>query len=263
MNNPYMTKPVKIVDIEKHTNIDWTFHVEKDRDVALGQFVQVSVPKFGEAPISISDFTDDTIELTIRAVGKVTEEIFKKKIGDTLQIRGPYGNSFNFEDFYDKEVILVSGGTGLAPVKGLANHFANNTDKIKSFRMICGFKSAEDILFTRSFEKWEKTVQVCLTIDREEEGWTGETGFVTDHVRELDLQDLEDVSVIMVGPPPMLRFTAKELSNLGVRDHQITVSYERRMSCGIGKCGNCKIDDTYICLDGPIFTYDKAAELID
>lgn len=261
--NPYMTYPAEIKKIEKHTEIDYTFYIEKIVDVREGQFLQVSVPKYGEVPISISDYTDDLIELTIRKVGRVTDEIFNKKVGDNIYLRGPYGNHFNPEDYNGKDLIIISGGTGLAPVKGVVNYFARNSDRLKSFKLISGFKSSADILFKDSFDSWKDRLDVCLTIDREEEGWDGNVGFVTDYVRKLDYDTLEDIAVIMVGPPPMMKFTGMELTRLGIRDEQITVSFERKMSCAIGKCGHCKIDEVYVCLEGPIFTYDRAVKLID
>lgn len=262
--NPYMTHPVEITKVVQHTDIDYTFHVKKDIDCKGGQFVQVSIPKYGEVPISISSYTEDEIELTIRKVGKGTEAIFEKQSGDTLQIRGPYGNYFNLEEHTGKDLIVISGGTGLAPVKSVVNYFTENINKVNSFRLISGFKSSDDILFKDDFKRWEKTdADICLTIDHPEDGWNGNTGFVTEHVKNLDIDDLDNISVIMVGPPPMMKFTAIELSNLGIKDEQITVSFERKMSCAVGKCGHCKIDETYVCLEGPIFRYDDAVNLID
>lgn len=261
--NPYMTYPVEIKKIVKHTEIDWTFLVEKNLDVKCGQFLQVSIPKYGEVPISVSDFNDEEIELTIRKVGHVTDAIFEKKVGDTLQVRGPYGNSFNPKDHFGKDLIMISGGTGLAPVKYLVNYFYKNPEKLNSFKLISGFKSSEDILFKESFEKWKKTMDICLTIDAPEEGWDGKTGFVTNYVANLNISDVDRVHVLMVGPPPMLKFTGKELQKLGIPNDQTWVSFERKMSCGIGKCGHCKIDDTYVCIDGPVLKYDKAVQLID
>lgn len=261
--NPYMTYPVKIKEINKHTEIDYTFVVEKTIDGKCGQFFQVSVPGYGEVPISISDYNEDEIELTIRKVGHVTDAIFDKRAGDNLQIRGPYGNSFEPEDHFGKDLVMITGGTGLAPVKYIVNYFYENPGKLNSFKLISGFKSSQDILYKDSFEKWEKTMDICLTIDAPEDGWEGNTGFVTNYASELKLPNIDNVHVIMVGPPPMLKFTGIELFKLGIPDEQIWVSFERKMSCAIGKCGHCKINDTYVCLEGPVFKYDKAVELID
>ena len=264
--NPYMTYPARIKDIIKQTDIDYTFVIEKIKeieDVKCGQFLQVSIPRHGEVPISVSDYNDSGIELTIRKVGLVTDAIFEKKVGDDLHIRGPYGNYFDPEDYYGKDLVMITGGTGLAPVKYIVNYFHENLDKLNSFKLISGFKSSKDILFKDEFKKWEENLDICLTIDEPEEGWNLNTGFVTEYACDIEIRDIDNMAVIMVGPPPMLRFTGKELLDLGIPERQIWVSFERRMSCGIGKCGHCKIDNTYVCSDGPIFTYDKAVKLID
>lgn len=258
-----MTYPAKIKKIERHTAIDYTFYLEKIFDLKEGQFLQVSIPKYGEAPISVSTYDDDTLELTIRKVGSLTDEIFNKTIGDSIYMRGPYGNHFVFEDYYGKDLIVISGGTGLAPIKGLVNYFAENPEKVESFRLISGFKSSLDILFKEDFKIWEDKLNLTLTIDRPEDKWEGDVGFVTDYVKALEISELENIAVIMVGPPPMMKFTGIELEKLGIGDSQITVSFERKMSCGLGKCGHCRIDETYVCLEGPIFNYSQAKKLID
>ena len=124
--NPYIPFPAEIIKINQQTDIDYTFFVKSDLKVRSGQFVQLSIPRVGEAPISISDFGDGYIEMTIRKVGKVTDELFEKKPGDFIYLRGPYGNGFRVEDNFGKDLILVVGGTGLAPVKNLINYYYNN-----------------------------------------------------------------------------------------------------------------------------------------
>lgn len=263
MQNPYMPKPAEITRIIRQTDIDYTFFVKSDMTLKSGQFVQLSVPRAGEAPISVSDFKDGELEMTIRKVGKVTDEIFNKEVGDRLYIRGPYGNGFSPEDHYGKELIVVAGGTGLAPVKNLISHFYDNPGKLKSFRLIVGFKSMNDRLFVDELNKWSQKFPVNITLDRPEEGWIGSTGFVTDHINKMLMKDPENTHVVIVGPPPMMKFTALGFSQIGLRKEQIWMSFERKMSCALGKCGHCKIDETYICLEGPVFRYDKAVNLID
>lgn len=261
--NPYAPFPVEIIKINQQTDIDYTFYVKSDLKVRSGQFVQLSIPRVGEAPISISDFGDGYIEMTIRKVGKVTDELIEKKPGDLLYIRGPYGNGFNVEDNFGKDLILVVGGTGLAPVKNLINYYYNNLDSLNSFRLIVGFKSMKDRLFVEDLAKWGEKFPVNVTLDREEEGWIGSTGFVTDHVKKMVIKDIANTHVIIVGPPPMMKFTALGFSQIGLPQEQIWMSFERKMSCGLGKCGHCKVDETYVCLEGPVFRYDKAVKLVD
>ena len=261
--NEYIPFISEILEVIEHTEIEYTFRMEFKGDVKPGQFFEVSLPKYGEAPISVSGIGENYVDLTIRKVGKVTDEIFKNYVGDKLFLRGPYGNGFDIENYKDKEVIVVAGGTGLSPVKGIVDYFSTNKEDCKSFTLISGFKSPKDILFKEDIKVWEKNMNLILTVDGAEEGYTGNVGLVTKYVPELDIKDKENVQVIVVGPPMMMKFTVLEFLKLGIKEENIWISQERKMCCGIGKCGHCKIDDTYICLDGPVFNYVKGKELID
>ena len=261
--NEYIPFISEILEVIEHTEIEYTFRMEFKGDVKPGQFFEVSLPKYGEAPISVSGIGENYVDLTIRKVGKVTDEIFKNYVGDKLFLRGPYGNGFDIENYKNKEVIVVAGGTGLSPVKGIVDYFSSNKEDCKSFTLISGFKSPKDILFKEDIKVWEKNMNLILTVDGAEEGYTGKVGLVTKYVPELDIKDKENVQVIVVGPPMMMKFTVLEFLKLGIKEENIWISQERKMCCGIGKCGHCKIDDTYICLDGPVFNYVKGKELID
>ncbi|MBD7914896.1 anaerobic sulfite reductase subunit B [Clostridium sp. Sa3CUN1] len=261
--NEYIPFISEILEVIEHTEIEYTFRMEFKGDVKPGQFFEVSLPKYGEAPISVSGIGENYVDLTIRKVGKVTDEIFKNYVGDKLFLRGPYGNGFDIENYKNKEVIVVAGGTGLSPVKGIVDYFSSNKEDCKSFTLISGFKSPKDILFKEDIKTWEKNMNLILTVDGAEEGYKGNVGLVTKYVPELDIKDKENVQVIVVGPPMMMKFTVLEFLKLGIKEENIWISQERKMCCGIGKCGHCKIDDTYICLDGPVFNYVKGKELID
>lgn len=261
--NEYIPFISEILEVIKHTEIEYTFRMEFKGDVKPGQFFEVSLPKYGEAPISVSGIGENYVDLTIRRVGKVTDEIFNNYVGDKLFLRGPYGNGFDINNYKDKEVIVVAGGTGLSPVKGIVDYFSNNTKDCKNFTLISGFKSPKDILFKDDIKEWEKNINLILTVDGAEEGYQGKVGLVTKYVPELEIKDMENVQVVVVGPPMMMKFTVLEFLKLGIKEKNIWISQERKMCCGIGKCGHCKIDDTYICLDGPVFNYTKGKELID
>ena len=129
------------------------------------------MPKYGESPISVSGYSDEYLDFTIREVGKVTEEIFKLNIGDTLRVRGPYGNGFELKNYIDKEIIIVSGGSGLAPVRGILEYFYENIDECKSVTLICGFRSPDDILFKEDIEKWKAKFNVILTVDKGDDNY--------------------------------------------------------------------------------------------
>ncbi|MGN2368448.1 anaerobic sulfite reductase subunit B [Clostridium botulinum] len=261
--NEYIPFLSEIKEVIKHTDIEYTFRMEFSGEVKPGQFFEVSLPKFGEAPISVSGIGENTVDLTIRRVGKVTNEIFNNYIGDKLYLRGPYGNGFNVNEYKEKDLIIVAGGTGLSPVKGVVDYFSNNIEEINSFTLISGFKSPKDILFKSEIKDWNDKINLIITVDNADESYDGKVGLVTKYIPELDIKDLNDVAVIVVGPPMMMKFTVAEFLKLGIEENNIWISQERKMCCGIGKCGHCKIDDTYICLDGPVFNYSKGKSLLD
>lgn len=261
--NEYIPFLSEIKEVIKHTDIEYTFRMEFSGEVKPGQFFEVSLPKFGETPISVSGIGENTVDLTIRRVGKVTNEIFNNYIGDKLYLRGPYGNGFNVNEYKEKDLIIVAGGTGLSPVKGVVDYFSNNIEEINSFTLISGFKSPKDILFKSEIKDWNDKINLIITVDNADESYDGKVGLVTKYIPELDIKDLNDVAVIVVGPPMMMKFTVAEFLKLGIEENNIWISQERKMCCGIGKCGHCKIDDTYICLDGPVFNYSKGKSLLD
>ncbi|GAA0085737.1 anaerobic sulfite reductase subunit AsrB [Clostridium sp. CTA-7] len=261
--NEYIPFISEILEVIKHTEIEYTFRMAFKGEVKPGQFFEVSLPKYGEAPISVSGIGEHYVDLTIRRVGKVTDEIFNNYVSDKLFLRGPYGNGFDIDNYKGKEVIVVAGGTGLSPVKGIVDYFSENKEGSKGFTLISGFKSPEDILFKEDMKKWEKNMNFILTVDGAKVGYQGRVGLVTKYIPELDIKDKENVQVIVVGPPMMMKFTVLEFLKLGIKEENIWISQERKMCCGIGKCGHCRIDDTYICLDGPVFNYSKGKKLID
>lgn len=260
--NEYIPFLSKIKEVIKHTDIEYTFRMTYDGEVKPGQFFQVSIPKYGEAPISVSGIDEGTIDLTIRRVGKVTNEIFNNYVGDTLFLRGPYGNGFDIENYKGKEIIVVTGGTGLSPVKGIVDYFSNNPQDAKGFTLIAGFKSVQDILFKEDMKIWEKTMNFIVTVDKDADKRC-KVGLVTAHIPDLVIKDREEAVAIVVGPPIMMDCAIREILQIGIKEENIWISQERKMCCGIGKCGHCKIDDTYICLDGPVFNYTKGKYLID
>jgi len=264
MNNTYLPFKSRIIKIIPHTAIDYTFLMEYEGDVKPGQFFEVSIPKYGEAPISVSEIGEGYVGVTIRKVGLVTNTIHELQEDGVLFLRGPYGNGFDINLFRSKEVIVAAGGTGLAPVKGVVDYFAENVNEVTSFSLIAGFKSPKDILYKDDFEKWQKTINVIVTVDgSEDEMYKGNTGLITNYVQDIQIKNQAEANVIVVGPPIMIRFTVAEFLKRGIKEENIWVSYERKMCCGVGKCGHCKIDDTYICLEGPVFNYVKAKNFID
>ncbi len=263
MKNEYVPFPSEIKEVIKHTKLEYTFRMAFDGEVKPGQFFEISIPKYGEAPISVSGIDKGLVDFTIRRVGKVTDEVFENYVGDKLLIRGPYGNGFDIENFRGKEIVIIGGGTGVSPMRGVIQHFAKNPEDAVSTTLIAGFKSPDDVLFKADFEEWAKTINVIKTVDSAPEGYEGPVGMVTKYIPNLKFKDKANAVFICVGPPIMIKFTIQAIKQLGIEDKQIWTSYERKMCCGLGKCGHCKMDDKYVCLDGPVFNYTEAKELFD
>ena len=265
--NIYKPVPVEILDIRAETAVDWTYRLKWSGEKPQpGQFFEVSLPRVGEAPFSISDWNDDWIELTIRKVGLLTNNIFSLDIGDLLHLRGPYGSSFPVEEFASHNAIIAAGGTGLAPVRGLIKQLVKTQGQPhgpSSLTVLAGFKSPGDMLFRSDLEAWSEQTSVSLTVDRDDKHWNGNVGVITTLIPSLDIPDISDVRVVVVGPPLMMKFTIFAFLERKIPSEQIWVSYERRMSCGLGKCGHCKIMDKYVCIDGPVFRYAETENLLD
>ncbi len=261
-NNPYIPFPSKILDIIKHTDIEYTFRMKYVGECKPGQFFEVSIPKFGEAPISISGIGEDFVDLTIRKVGVVTNEVFEHYIGQSLLIRGPYGNGFDLDKYLNKETVVVAGGTGVSPVRGVIEALSLS-DNPNNKHVIAGFKSPKDLLFREDLKNWNQRLNFTLTVDSADEDYQGNTGLVTKYIPSLELDDVETAQAIVVGPPAMMHFSVLALLDKGFKEENIWVSQERKMCCGIGKCGHCRIDDQYVCIDGPVFNYTKSKTMID
>lgn len=269
MENLIMPKPYKILDIKKMTDIEFLFRVEYPEagKIKFGQFMQLSLPKVGECPISVTNFSAEEgwAEFLIRKVGIVTDEIFNLHAGDIIPMRGPYGKGFDQVDIKNKKVIIVTGGSGLAPVRSMIDHIYRNPQEVKSMELLFGFKDQKSILFKDEIAMWREKHPMILTVDKGC-GIDGEcVGLVTEYVPHLQLlkDGFDDLEIVIVGPPNMMKFTALEFEKAGVPADKIWVSFERKMSCAVGKCGHCRIDEVYVCLDGPVFNYSQAKNLID
>lgn len=260
MNNEYKPFRSEILEVIKHCDLEYTFRMSYDRmdthPVKPGQFFEISIPKYGEAPISVSGLTDHSLDFTIRRVGSLTNEIFEDYPGGYFFMRGPYGNGFDIDMFKGKEIILVTGGSGLSPVHGIIEYFTNHMDECKSLTIISGFKTPNDVLFKPEMPKWiEKGVNMILTVDGAPEGYEGRIGMVTKYIPELKFNDMPNAIAVVVGPPPMIKWSIVGLKDIGFDENNIWLSESRKMCCGLGKCGHCRIGDVYICQDGPVFKY--------
>ena len=260
--NPYIPFPSKIKEVIKHTDKEYTFRMEFAGDVKPGQFFEVSIPKYGEAPISVSGIGEDCVDLTIRRVGRVTNEVFERYVGDSLLMRGPYGNGFDTSLYEEGEVVVVAGGTGVSPVRGVIDALTDTAEP-KDKHVIVGFKSPDDMLFRDDLERWNEKLDLILTVDGAPEGYEGKTGLVTAFIPDLPLRDAAKAKAVVVGPPIMMKFAVQGLLEKGFKEENIWVSQERKMCCGLGKCGHCRIGEKYVCLDGPVFNYTESKNMID
>ena len=263
MDNLYKPFLSKIKKITQHTELEYTFQMEYSGEIKPGQFFEVSIPKFGEAPISVSGIGEGWVDLTIRKVGKVTSELFEGFEGGSFFMRGPYGNGFDLELYKGRQLVVVAGGTGVSPVRGVIDYFIKNTAETKGFAAVIGFKSPDDILFRDDISLWEQHKGFILTVDKGGDGYAGNEGLVTKYIPDIPIDDVSGVQAIVVGPPVMMKFAAAEFLKRGVPEENIWISYERKMCCGLGKCGHCRIGDKYVCLDGPVFNYADARLLAD
>lgn len=271
MKNEYIPYPAIIEEIRREAVDTKTFRLRfKDKKIAetftykQGQFMEVSVLGAGEAPISItsSPSRPGFLEFTIRAAGMVTKAIHALNTGDCVYLRGPYGNAFPFEEIKGKNIYFVAGGIGLAPLRSLINLVFDNRKDFKHIKILYGSKSAEDLCFKDEFEKWKKMpdTEVWLTVDRPCDGWGCRVGVVTELWKDTHISHKNAVSIVC-GPPIMMKFVIAKLTESGFSDKDIIMTLERYMKCGIGKCGHCNIGEKFICVDGPVFSYEQVKTL--
>ena len=261
MNTEALIPQIGVVtDIRKDTPDVKTFRV-----VGLdGKKVFEHIP-VGEALFSItsSPTNRDFLEFSIKKCGCVTEWLHQMEVGQQITIRGPYGNGFPVESaLKGKDLLFIAGGIGLAPLRSVINYVRDNRANYGSVQIVYGSRSKDDLVdYQEIINEWmaDAGIEVNLTIDREQEGWDGHVGFVPNYVKELN-PDVRK-TVLMCGPPIMIKFTLAGLKELGFQDTQVYTTMELRMKCGIGKCGRCNIGSKYVCKDGPVFRFDQLGEL--
>ncbi|MCX6909873.1 MAG: FAD/NAD(P)-binding protein [Verrucomicrobia bacterium] len=230
-----------------------------------GQFAQVSLFGVGEFPASLppSPTEADTF-FTVKQVGSCSAALHQLKAGDKFAVRGPYGNGFPMEEYYGKNLIFVAGGIGLIPLRSCIIYALAHREKYKRIQIFLGAKTPRDLMYRDNLREWEKSagVECHLTVDRATDGWTGNVGVVGSLFKKPGVQVAVDNTVAFVcGPPVMFRFVIKDLKALGFQDQQIVSTLERYMKCGVGKCGHCCIGVAYVCVDGPVFTYEQIQKL--
>jgi len=264
---PGSTKILKVTELNYDTTV---FRIKMPRSFTHepGQFVELSVPGLGEAPISIASSPEEKgyIDLCIRKVGTVTNAIHAMKAGDTVYVRGPYGVGFPVEAIKGRDIVYLLGGLGLPPVRGHINYVLAHKEDFGTVTILYGARTPADLLFKDDFDGWMKQADFQVTVDaaKNPDGtactWDGCVGFGVSLIDKLAYPIKDSVGII-VGPPVMYKFAIKRFKEAGMEDSQIYISLERLMKCGLGKCQHCQINHKYCCLDGPVFNYGETKEL--
>ena len=258
----YVPEMCTIVGARDLTALDRLFEIEIPGQRPLrhspGQFVQLSIFGFGEAPISVCSpaSRDGNFELCVRKVGSLTSALHTLGRGDQVGIRGPFGNGFPIQCMPKMDVLIVAGGIGLVPLRSLIKHILSDREKYGRLIILYGAKSPADVLFADELAAWraDRRNEVLVTVDEPGDNWDGHVGVVTMLFPKVTIDPANTVVVSLVGPPVMYRFVYLALMELGVPDDQMYFSLERRMKCGLGKCGHCQVDDRCVCTDGPVFS---------
>lgn len=266
MENPYQSVEATIEDIIAETPDIKTFVLRPERPIEFrtGQFVQLWIPGLGEAPFtpSSSSEVNDTMELTVMNVGSVTSAMHQMTPNETIGLRGPYGKGYPLEEFEGKEILIVGGGVGLAPLRSLLLTLFIDLGRYKKVLLRYGARTPQDLLYKEELKKWGKLkkVDVRITVDAGDKQWKGHVGLVTTILEKIPVK-LKDSVAVVCGPPIMMKFVTLKLLDFGYKPKDIYLSMEKNMSCGIGKCGHCRLGEFYVCQDGPVFTYDKIMDV--
>jgi NAD(P)H-flavin reductase len=235
------------------------------RQFRPGQFAQVSLFGIGEFPASLPPSpTENEMFFTIRQVGACTAAFHELKAGDRFGVRGPYGNGFPMEEYYGKNLVFVAGGIGLIPLRSCIVYALANRDKYRRIQIFYGTKSPKELMYKTGFREWEHVegVECHLTVDRGGAGWAGNVGVVGSLFKQPGVTiPVENTVAFVCGPPVMFRFVIQDLLAMGFQEGAIVSTLERYMKCGVGKCGHCCIGVAYVCVDGPVFTYQQIKEL--
>ncbi len=265
-NIDYVPKLATIIKKTRMTANEILFEVKLDDGSELGhkpgQFVEVSVFGIGEAPISLSSSPtkNGSFELCVRKLGNVTTKLHTLTEGDKVGIRGPFGNGFDVALLKGKNLLFVAGGLGIAPLRSLFNYVLDNRKQFGHVSLLYGCKEPREILFGSEMRSLEKRPDVefrsAVNWCPDGELWTGSIGVITTLIPQVSF-DPQDIYAVICGPPVMYKYVIGDLKARNVPDDHIIVSLERRMKCGVGKCGHCQINEIYVCKDGPVFNYSK------
>jgi len=266
--NLYLPKEARIIRAsrptasEKHFTLQFVDHSELE--FVPGQILEVGVMGYGEIPIGLasSPTRRGSFDIVVRTVGRVSTAINSKDVGDSLWIRGPLGHGFDLDELRGHDVLIVAGGIGLCPTRSLIQYITDSRDEFGRFMLFYGARDPLQLLFTEDRVEWRSSHELDYheTVDHADVSWTGNVGVITTLFHKTTHIG-PDTRVVICGPPIMFEFVLRELDRLGIPRENIFVDLERRMKCGVGKCGHCQINDKYCCIDGPVFTFAEIHEL--
>lgn len=269
MTNPYLPQPATVVERIDEASGVFTLRLKlADQNFSYqpGQFNMLYLFGVGEVPISIvSDSENDQlVDHTIRAVGRVTNGMAKLKAGDTIGIRGPYGRGWPMQEAQGKDVIVLTGGLGCAPVVSVIRYIMNRRDLYQRLVIMQGVKHSQDLIWRKQYELWEQQgqTQVLLAANNTEHNWPWHKGYVTNLIDEAKF-DSSNCVVMMCGPEIMMHTAITPLTTKGIAEDQIYMSMERNMQCALGHCGHCQFGNHFVCKNGPVFCYPEVKSFMN
>ena len=261
VENIFMPREATIVRSVQATPTETHFTLQmadgKPMEYEPGQIVELSLFGYGEIPIGFasSPTRKHTFDLVVRSVGRVSNAVTRLEKGQSVFVRGPLGKGFDLDKLRGQDVLIVAGGIGLCPTRSLIQYILDRREEFKRFILFYGAREPKLQLFTDDLEQWRTThdVEFFETVDRDDEGWTGNVGVITTLFPKVELSS--QTRAVICGPPIFYRFVVRELDGIGIPRENVFVDLERRMKCGVGKCGHCQINDKYVCVDGPVFPF--------
>jgi anaerobic sulfite reductase subunit B len=257
--NDYIPRKARILDFFRETPDIIYLRTDFRCRHEPGQFVMTGIPGIGEAPISLSSYSDKYTELHIREVGNVTNALGKLKKGSRIFMRGPYGKGYPMQELQEKNIVMIGGGCGAAPLKSVIEYLEKNRKNYGSVDLFFGYASPGEILFRKKISEWKKRFNLYLSVDKNPENkfcYNARKGFVTELLKK-EKPVTKTTAVMICGPVVMMSAATEILRKRGFKEDQIYLSTERLMDCGLGICGHCMIHGKYTCLDGPVFRYDE------
>lgn len=272
-NNVFLPNIARIEVMREETRDTKTFTLRfRDTEAANafrfvpGQFIELSVFGYGEAPFCIasSPTRPDTFETTVRRTGRLTDALHRLGPGAEVGIRGPFGNGFDVEGGYGKDLLFVAGGIGLPPLRSLIRNVLDERDRFRDVTILYGARTPADLVYKDELKEWENTpgIEFHVTVDSALPDWTGNVGMVPILFTKTTLRPERTIAYVC-GPPIMIQFVVQDLFMRGFREESVISTLERMMQCGIGKCNHCAIGHRYVCRDGPVFNFRQIRELVE